>query len=160
MMSIVKKEIMLNPTGGFKPSDGGKETSCGCGCGGLHGDMQQKQGGSFWSGLTLKGILEMAGTTYSQIVQAKNGNPVYVQNPQTGQTQDIGPVLVSKIEQQAKLQQTSMDNMMKMMQMQMMQQQQNNNNKPQQSNMKYVLIGGGVLALVAVMYLMNNNKKQ
>lgn len=101
----------------------------------------------FWDGANLMGILNTVGGTWSQIEQARNGKPVYVKQA-NGQTQDIAPMLIAKLEQQAKSQQTSVDNLMKMMQLQMQQQ------PPKKDNtLLYVGIGAGALALLGGIYI-------
>lgn len=103
----------------------------------------------FWDGANFMGILNTIGGTWSQIEQAKNGQPVYVQNP-NGEQQNIAPILLKKLEEQAKAQQTSVDNLMKMMQMQMQAQQE----QPKKDNtLLYVGIGAGVLVLLGGIYV-------
>lgn len=103
----------------------------------------------FWDGANLMGILNTIGGTWAQIEQAKNGKPVYVQSA-NGKQQDIAPLLLRKLEEQAKAQQTSVDNLMKMMQMQMQSQQQ----PPKKDNtLLYVGIGAGVLVLLGGIYV-------
>lgn len=103
----------------------------------------------FWDGANLMGILNTIGGTWAQIEQAKNGKPVYVQNA-NGQQQNIAPLLLKKLEEQAKAQQTSVDNLMKMMQMQMQAQQE----QPKKDNtLLYVGIGAGVLVLLGGIYV-------
>lgn len=103
----------------------------------------------FWDGANLMGILNTIGGTWSQIEQAKNGKPVYIKSP-SGDSKDIAPLLLQKLEEQAKAQQTSVDNLMKMMQMQM----QNHQEKPQKDNtLLYVGISAGVLVLLGGIYV-------
>ncbi|MGG8495954.1 hypothetical protein ACQY1Q_06035 [Tenacibaculum sp. TC6] len=108
----------------------------------------------FFDGLNLKDLISTAGTTWAQIEQARNGQPVYVNTP-GGQQQDIAPLLVSKLEQQAQQQQKSVDDMMKMLQMQMM----NNNKPPQKDNtMLYIGLGIGAIVLLGGVYMITKKK--
>ena len=112
---------------------------------GLHGD------GSFWDGANLMGILNTIGGTWTQIEQAKNGKPVYVQNASGGQ-QDIAPQLLAKLEEQAQSQQTSVDNLMRMMELQF-----KANQEPKKDNtLLYIGLGtAGVVAVGTIIYLIS-----
>ncbi|WP_125066258.1 hypothetical protein [Tenacibaculum singaporense] len=111
---------------------------------GLHG---------FWDGANLMGIINTVGGTWSQIEQARNGKPVYVQQA-NGETKDIAPMLIAKLEQQAQAQQTSVDNLVKMMQLQLQTQQ-----APKKDNtLLYIGVGAGILVLLGGMYVMTQKK--
>lgn len=116
------------------------------GSGGLHGDS------SFWDGANLMGILNTIGGTWTQIEQAKNGKPVYVQNASGGQ-QDIAPQLLAKLEEQAQSQQTSVDNLMRMMELQF----KANQESPKKDNtLLYIGLGtAGVVAVGTIIYLIS-----
>lgn len=111
--------------------------------------------GGFWSGVTLNGLLDTivkGGATWAQIKSAEQGNPVYVQNSE-GQKENITPILISKLEQQAQAQQTSTNKLLQMMQMQM---QLNNEPKaPPKKDYTPIYIGIGAVAFVGVLYVMN-----
>jgi len=112
---------------------------------GLHGD------GSFWDGANLMGILNTIGGTWAQIEQAKNGQPVYVQNANGGQ-QNIAPQLLAKLEQQAQANQTSVENLVRVMELQF-----RNQPPPKKDNtLLYLGIGtAGVLAFGTIIYLIS-----
>ncbi|TCP22396.1 hypothetical protein EV195_11245 [Tenacibaculum skagerrakense] len=112
---------------------------------GLHGD------GSFWDGANLMGILNTIGGTWTQIEQAKNGKPVYVQNASGGQ-QNIAPELLAKLEQQAAANQTSVENLMRVMELQF-----KNQSPPKKDNtLLYLGIGtAGVIAFGTIIYLIS-----
>ncbi len=112
---------------------------------GLHGD------GSFWDGANLMGILNTIGGTWTQIEQAKNGKPVYVQNANGGQ-QNIAPELLAKLEQQAAANQTSVENLMRVMELQF-----KNQSPPKKDNtLLYLGIGtAGVIAFGTIIYLIS-----
>jgi len=111
---------------------------------GLNGD------GKFWDGANLMGIINTIGGTWSQIEQARNGKPVYVQGANGGK-QDIAPMLMAKLEQQAQTQQTSSDNLFKAIQLQIQSQQ---DQKPKDNTLLYVGIGAGALVLLTGVYMM------
>ena len=116
------------------------------GSGGLHGD------GSFWDGANLMGILNTIGGTWTQIEQAKNGKPVYVQNASGGQ-QDIAPQLLAKLEEQAQSQQTSVDNLMRMMELQF---KANQESPKKDKTLLYIGLGtAGVVAVGTIIYLIS-----
>ncbi|WP_299134579.1 hypothetical protein [uncultured Tenacibaculum sp.] len=148
--SIIQKELLYNQTGGLKPT---KDMICAQFEG--WGPAPTNGMNGFFDGLNLKDLISTAGTTWAQIEQARNGQPVYVQGS-NGQQQNIAPLLVSKLEAQAKQQQTSVDNMIKMLQMQM--QAQAENNKPKDNTLKYIAIGAGVLVLFGGVYLITRKK--
>lgn len=107
----------------------------------------------FWDGVNLMSILNTVGGTWSQIEKARNGQPVYVKG-ENGESKNIAPILLSKLEQQAKTQQTSVDNLVKMMQLQMMQQ----NNKPKEkkdNTLIYVAIMATSVVLFGGIYLIS-----
>ncbi|WP_299833761.1 hypothetical protein [uncultured Tenacibaculum sp.] len=112
---------------------------------GLNGD------GSFWDGANLMGILNTIGGTWTQIEQAKNGKPVYVQNANGGQ-QNIAPQLLAKLEQQAQANQTSVENLVRVMELQF-----RNQPPPKKNNtLLYLGIGtAGVLAFGTIIYLIS-----
>ncbi len=112
---------------------------------GLNGD------GSFWDGANLMGILNTIGGTWTQIEQAKNGKPVYVQNANGGQ-QNIAPQLLAKLEQQAQANKTSVDNLVRVMELQF-----RNQAPPKKDNtLLYLGIGtASVLAFGTIIYLIN-----
>ncbi|CAL2114128.1 conserved hypothetical protein [Tenacibaculum sp. 190130A14a] len=112
---------------------------------GLHG---------FWDGANLMGIINTIGGTWSQIEQARNGKPVYVQQA-NGETKDIAPMLIAKLEQQAQAQQTSVDNLVKVMEMHLKSQQQP---PKKDKTLLYVGVGAGVLVLLGGMYVLTKNK--
>lgn len=109
---------------------------------GLNGD------GKFWDGANLMGIINTIGGTWSQIEQARNGKPVYVQGT-NGAKQDIAPMLMAKLEQQAQAQQTSSDNLFKAIQLQIQSQQE----KPKDNTLLYVGLGAGALVLLGGIYM-------
>ncbi|WP_408049500.1 hypothetical protein [Tenacibaculum halocynthiae] len=117
-------------------------------------------GGGFFSNITLNGLLGTllkGGATWAQIEAAKNGKNVYVQGS-GGQKENITPMLISKLEEQAKAQQTTVNSLMTMMQAQMV-----NNNTPKEKKDKtllYVGIGVGTLALGTIVYMITNKKKK
>ncbi len=114
---------------------------------GLHGD------GSFWDGANLMGILNTIGGTWSQIEQAKNGKPVYVQNA-SGQMQDMSPIIDRKIKELAAAQNTTEDRLMNFLRLQ---HQVNPPQAPEKDNtLLYVGIGtAGVLAFGTIIYLIS-----
>lgn len=81
----------------------------------------------------------------------KNGKPVYVQNASGGQ-QNIAPQLIAKLEEQAKMQQTSVDNLLRVMELQF-----KNNTEPvrKDNTLLYVGLGAGVLAFGTIIYLIS-----
>lgn len=147
--TLVQKQMIWFPDGGHKPMDCAQFNGWGA-------PPRNAALNGFLDGLNLKELLEMAGTTVVQLQQAKNGQPVYVNAP-NGQQQNITPILMSKLEEQAQRQQTSVDNMIKMMQMQMM---NNNNNKPPQKDntLLYVGLGAGALVLIGGIYFLTKKK--
>lgn len=118
-------------------------------------------GGGFWDGANFMGLLSTIGGTWAQIEAAKKGNQVIVKDTVTGQNTDIAPMLLQKLEEQAKANQTSVDGLMQMMQMQMLQNQQANNNKPAKDNTAlYVGLGvAGVVILGGILYMSSNKNK-
>ncbi|SED21839.1 hypothetical protein SAMN04489761_4661 [Tenacibaculum sp. MAR_2009_124] len=156
--SLIQQQFMLEATEGIKPHTG-HATNCQIKVADQYkgwGPPPQNSLNGFFDGLNLKDLISTAGTTWAQVEQARNGQPVYVNTPQGGQ-QDISPLLVSKLEQQAQQQQTSVDNMMKMMQMQM---QQASQNKPQpKSNTKlYIALGVGAIVVLGGAYMLTKKK--
>ena len=110
---------------------------------GLNGD------GGFWDGANLMGILNTIGGTWTQIEQAKNGKPVYVQNA-SGEQQNIAPQLLAKLEQQAQANRTSVENLMRVMELQF-----RNQPPPKKDNtLLYLVIGTAcILAFGTIIYL-------
>ncbi len=180
-MSIVKKYMMMGEEtrlAGFDfgtPSFGGGSSGVNGGTGisidipdfdfgggsiGSSETSSSSSGGGFFSNITLNGLLGTllkGGATWAQIEAAKNGKNVYVQGS-GGQKENITPMLISKLEEQAKAQQTTVNSLMTMMQAQMV-----NNNKPKEkkdNTLMYVGIGVGTIALGAIVYMITNKKKK
>lgn len=93
----------------------------------------------FWDGANLMGIINTVGGTWSQIEQARNGQPVYVKQA-NGQTQNIAPRLLERLEEQAKAQQMSVDNLVEVIKMQQQQ--------PPKKDNTLLYVGIGATALV------------
>lgn len=118
-------------------------------------------GGGFFEGFNLNGLLDTllkGGMTWAQIEAAKNGKDVYVQG-EGGSKENVTPILISKLQEQAAAQQTSVNQMMKIMQAQL-----NQNNKPEKKDntILYVTGGIGLLLLVGIGIMVassNKNKK-
>ncbi|MFL0083687.1 hypothetical protein V2647_06830 [Tenacibaculum maritimum] len=121
------------------------------------------KGGGFFGGFNLNGLLDTllkGGMTWAQIEAAKNGKDVYVQGA-GGEKENITPMLISKLNEQAKVYQKSQSEILKMMQLQMT--QNANNPKPPKEDKTLLYVGIGVGALVLIgggILLINNNKKK
>jgi len=123
---------------------------------------QSQSSGGFFSDFNLNGLLDTllkGGMTWAQIEAAKNGKDVYVQGQGGGQKENITPILISKLQEQAAANQTSVNQMMQIMQQQLAQ----NNNVPakKDNTLLYVGIGVGFLVLVGggLMIISNTKKK-
>ncbi|TDQ22756.1 hypothetical protein [Tenacibaculum caenipelagi] len=117
-------------------------------------------GGNFWGGTNFMGLLSTIGGTAAQIIAAGKGQQVIVKDS-SGNSKDIAPQLMQKLEQQAQANQTSVDSLVQMMQMQMIQSQQEKL-KPKKDNTElYVGVGVGVLVLFGFgVFLVTQNKKK
>ncbi len=153
--SIIHKQVLLEGTGQKPPVDYWQD------CKDLYyptktwGIPPQNSLNGILDGLNLMDIIKTGAATYVQVEQAKNGQPVYVNTPQGGK-QDIGPILMSKLEQQAQQQQTSVNNMMQMLQMQM--QANQNQQKPKDNTMLYVGIGVAALVVIGGAFILTKKK--
>ncbi|WP_408045726.1 hypothetical protein [Tenacibaculum litopenaei] len=118
-------------------------------------------GGGFFDGFNLNGLLNTllkGGMTWAQIEAAKKGKDVYIQG-QGGQKENITPILVSKLKEQAETQQKTTTEILKMMQAQM--QQQQNPPAKKDNTLMYVGIGVGVLVLLGGgIYMINSSKSK
>ncbi len=116
-------------------------------------------GGGFFAGTNFMGLLNTIGGTWAQIEAAKKGQQVIVKDS-SGNTRDIAPELMQKLEQQAQANQTSVDSLMQMMQMQMVQNQQEKQASKKDNTALYVGLGVGALVLVGGIFLVTQNKKK
>lgn len=116
-------------------------------------------GGGFFDGFNLNGLLDTllkGGMTWAQIEAAKNGKDVYVQSA-GGSKENVTPILISKLQEQAAAQQTSVNQMMQIMQAQL-----NQNQKPEKKDntILYVTGGIGLLLLVGIGIMVASNKNK
>lgn len=111
----------------------------------------------FFSGTNLMGLLQTIGGTWAQIESAKAGKPVVVQSA-NGQQQDIAPMLMQKLEEQAKANNTSANNLMQMMQMQILQNNAEKDPPKKDNTALYIGIGVGAIVLIGGMIFLTQKK--
>lgn len=116
-------------------------------------------GGGFFSGTNFMSLLSTIGGTWAQIEAAKNGQQVIVKDS-SGNTKDIAPMLMQKLEKQAQANQTSVDSLMQMMQMQMLKEQQQNSKPKKDNTALYVGLGVGAIVLLGGVFLVTQNNKK
>ncbi len=132
------------PTGGFTPSVPSTP-------------IITKQKGNGWNKVGMVGnLLVNLGSSAANVIAALKGNqPVFVQNPQTGEQIDVRAELKKQAEEQGK----TNEQMLQMLQMAIMQNQQQQ--KPKDNTVLYVGVGVGVVAISALAYyFVNKNKKK
>lgn len=113
--------------------------------------------GGFFSGFNINTLLDTVikgGATWAQIEQAKNGKPLFVKDNE-GNTQDITPTLISKLNE------TSSNNNLSVTDMLALLKSQSTPPETKDNTLVYVSIGAGTLVLGTLAFLiMNSNKNK
>ncbi len=121
------------------------------------GTTSTNKGGGFWSGSNIGDVLNSIvkmGNAGANIIAALKGNqPVFIQNPTTGQQIDVREELKKQAEAQGK----SNEQMLQLMQMMM---QNNQKPTPKNNTALYVGVGVGVVVLSGLLYLIATKKKK